>query len=145
MFNIFFPNRCPFDWKTIIGYLACICIQIPTVFLTGQLYILTLLLILGFCYFLTDFVLDIEEHLQQLNETIIEKNNAKYYKFQKKFIDFIQFHTESLQLSNGLNISNLKKKKHQIFFFFFNICTFFLNKGLCLNSTTQSATIHFLT
>lgn len=93
-------KRYPFDWKTPVGYVACLVIQIPSIFILVEVYVDILALFVGFCTFMTDFANDLSENLRKMNEdfnrvingnsTIIERTDIK-----SNFMDIIQFHSDA--------------------------------------------------
>lgn len=102
-FDLFF-HRYPFNWKTSIGYLACWLLQVPPVLATAELFIYTLILAIGFCLFLEDFISDIEENLRELNDDLHRtldnvSNIDQHFEMKIKLFDIIEFHSEAKQLS----------------------------------------------
>lgn len=95
-----YNQRFPFDCNTPVGYLGCITSQAATVFVGGELFVCTLTLTVGFCLFVTDFILDLEENLRQLNEIISTTSNdalniEDHLEAREKFFGIIQFHAEA--------------------------------------------------
>lgn len=90
--------RLPFEWKTPIGYLMCVMIQIPILYLLGDMFFFITLFITTLCIFVTDFVTDIEERLRSLNEMVLDKTMMiadKRIEMTKKLSDIIQFHSQT--------------------------------------------------
>lgn len=76
----------------------------PSILVTAELFTCTLILIVGFCLSVTDFVLDIEEHLRRLNENIAGDENKnltvkQQIEIRKNIFDIIKFHSEAKKLS----------------------------------------------
>lgn len=113
----FFFHRYPFDWETFIGYLACWILQVPPVLATAELFIYTLLLPIGFCLFLEDFISDIEENLHQLSDDLHRigenlSNIEQKIEIKMKFFDIMEFHSEARQLSVQFLGSSIPSHKH---------------------------------
>lgn len=95
-------SRFPFDWKTPSGYLASVFIQSSCTFFSSELYLITLIIIIGLCSFVTDFVSDLEQDLRDLNSDLIGIKNgifptADRIKIKTKLIDVIKFHSEAIE------------------------------------------------
>lgn len=73
-----------------------------------------LILIVGFCVFVTAFVSDIEESLRQLNSDVIAAHEMKnltkreQLKMKEKLFDIIAFHSESIRLTKRFSRTNQK-------------------------------------
>lgn len=76
----------------------CLVFQVPPVLATGELFIFTLTIAIGFCIFLQDFIKDVELSLLQLNKELQETENLQQHIEQRLFV-LIQFHSEAKQLS----------------------------------------------
>lgn len=100
-FNIRVYFRFPFDWETFTGYLGCNLIQVPTILVSTNLFVIVLILNLGFCLIVTEFVSDIEISLRQLNEHLNgpkSKEITNQIIIKNKLNDIIIFHSESMEL-----------------------------------------------
>lgn len=83
---------------------------------------------IGFCLFIANFALDLEEKLHQLNQYIIslkdkELSAIERIELKKKFIQIVQFHSEARELSidsqsyrSNCNLFNLLLFSHFISF-----------------------------
>lgn len=90
----------PFDWKTPAGYLASIAIQSVNVFLSTEMFFITLIITIGLCLLVTDFVLDLEQDIYRLNADLIGRKDkifsaAERIEIKKKLIGIVQFHSEA--------------------------------------------------
>lgn len=92
-------SRYPFDWKTPGGYMFCLCIQTGGVLIFIKILLCTLILSIGFCMIMIEFVSDIEANLRHLNRKIVSK---KKIDVKNKLFDIIEFHSEAIELSDKL-------------------------------------------
>lgn len=104
--HLYFPTfyRYPFNWNTLLGYLVCLILQVPPVLAAADLFMFTLILAIGFCLILQDFVSDIVLSLQQLTDDLRRSgenssNFEQQIELKKKLYDIMQFHSEAKQLS----------------------------------------------
>ena len=87
-------------------------IQAATIFACGEIFVSVLILVVGFCIFVTAFVADIEESLRQLNSDVIAAHGNKKItkrekvKMKKKLFDIIKFHSESIGLTKRISNTN---------------------------------------
>lgn len=89
-------QRYPFDWKTPVGYVTCVLIQIITFYAVTSIFVIVLILIIGFCMFLTNFGNDLEENVFEMNKMTRQSSSAiEETKIKKRFIDIIQFHSDA--------------------------------------------------
>lgn len=108
-FKFFLFSRYPFSHKNLLGYLASIVIQTPTLYAATEIFIIALTLSTGFCWFVTTFVSDLEENLRELNAEIIAMehmngHNMRRTKIKEKIVGIIQFHSEAKELSILISI-----------------------------------------
>lgn len=105
---MFISKRFPVDDKTPVGFLIAGSIEVVLNVSAAVVFAITLGLNYGICCFLTDFILDLEENLRQLD------TKAKHYKklsptklieMKTNFIDVIQFYGDSRELSYQIKTS----------------------------------------
>lgn len=96
----------PFEWRAPIPYIIAVTFQVVTGSHTAVIYVITTLLYVGLCAFLTTFVTELEEELQLFemdNIHQIDNNqtrlNEKRVAIKKKLCEFIQLHADTTQLS----------------------------------------------
>lgn len=93
--------RYPFEWRTPIGYIGCVLIQIPTLFVDAEFYVSTLNLIIGCCAFISSLVSDLKEEIRQFNVRLIELKSKKkssereVAELKKELNKIIQFYVDS--------------------------------------------------
>lgn len=101
-----------------MGYILAICIQ--SLFLVGGAAVVLVIVMAfsGFCDIFGAFCMDINQHLIELNEIVLnshQKLTAAYrIRFATKFYGIIEFHSTVKQLSST-NVSYLRIKN--LFFF----------------------------
>lgn len=117
-------KRFIFDWKTPIGYTLCGIIQALVIFGTAELFICTLLLTIGFCLFIIDFISDVEENLHQFNDHFLRAPYPNRVEMKSKLLAIIRFHSKAKELRFEKQISTRKL-----------FCIFFL---IWLNSFVSS-------
>lgn len=111
VFFFFQFSRYPFDWHTPIGFLVCAGSQASTVFARGQIIICSLSLVAGFSLFMSEFVSDLEEILRDINKELSAAKNQRSseHTIRNKFYGFIQFDSQTKQLSQKLFFSVVHK------------------------------------
>lgn len=82
----------------------CAFIQTMTVLSTGEIFVSVMILIVGFSFFVSAFVLDIEKNVQQLNNDLIKSKNRactvnERIEMTKKLTKIIEFHSQATELS----------------------------------------------
>ena len=96
----------PFDWKTPLGYVVCVFIQVITLIAAIDLYVSVVVLTIGFCMLIADFASDIKEKLRQFNRILIssdELTTDDRIVLKKRLSEFIEFHSEARELSAKFN------------------------------------------
>lgn len=106
----------PFEWRAPIPYLAAVIFEIGVGSHTAVIYVITILLYVGLCVFLTTFATELEEKLQLFEMDNIhgsqQRSKEKRVSIKKKLCEFIQLHADTTQLSllNNLWILSLSQE-----------------------------------
>lgn len=97
--------------KAPIGYLIAGLHEAASVLAAAEMFAITLIMILGFCHFLFDFMSDIEINLSELNDKYISEHHKKSLTSDKRITiikqldDTLRFHVEARELSSFSIIS----------------------------------------
>lgn len=93
--------RFPFDWKTPFGYLVGVSIQGVSMWSVVFCVHNALCLLVGLCWIMIAFIIDIETEFKTLNKKYRHKNGQfiKYKEFRQQFYQIVQFHSDVKQLS----------------------------------------------
>lgn len=113
---VFIIFRYPFSYKNLLGYLATVVIQTPTLFAATEIFVIALTLSIGLCWFVTTFVTDLEESLRMLNADIIAMKringrSSRRTNIRKRIVGIIQFHLESKEFSILISILDFHRIK----------------------------------
>lgn len=99
----YFCERYPFEWKTPLGYLGCMIIQIPTVFIAAEVFYVASSSLCALCYVVTAFTEDLKRCLRQLNVNLVKSVGKRLNLSERKkllviVIDFIEFQSAAREL-----------------------------------------------
>lgn len=99
-FQLTYLGSFPINWKTPSGYLMVGTFEAVSILAAAEMYAITLVLNLGYCYILSDFVMDLEESLAQLNQEFIAMSNQNFnvkrqIGIKRKLHDIFQFNAEA--------------------------------------------------
>lgn len=80
-------------------------IESGPLFTIGEMFTITLILETGFCFYMTSFISDIEQCLQDMNEDFLVKGSKTQTVKEKahqmnKFFNVMRFYIEARRLSN---------------------------------------------
>lgn len=98
----------PYNWRSPIGYLISVILQVTSTYICSVLFVAVLLLYIGFCSFSIAFATDIRRSLSEFNDDIMFHENRwegmvpparQLIELKKKFYKITQFHADSIQLS----------------------------------------------
>lgn len=94
-----------FDLERPSGFLISTIVQIATVHITSEIFLIILMVIAQLRLFEADFILDLKQNLKELNEKMTLGNgNEKLTaddrdEIKKKLVDLMQFYAEAKELS----------------------------------------------
>lgn len=77
----------------------CAIIQATQAFVSAEIFICILLLILGFCFFVISFIDDLDQYLSEFNDSLIESQRNMSNGIQNQLFEVIQFHSDAKELS----------------------------------------------
>lgn len=88
-----------------MGYFMSISIEAITLMVSAEQFLCVLIITIGFCWFISDFIADIEEHLRQLNEDLPLINTSRnmteahhLVRMMQNLANVIRFHGEAKEL-----------------------------------------------
>lgn len=88
----------PVDWKTPRGYLIVGIFEASSILAAAEMYAITLVLNLGYCYILSDFISDLETNLRQFDKDCNTDCNGtiqKQKEIKHKLWEIFQFHADA--------------------------------------------------
>lgn len=89
----------PFDWRTPLGYVACVSIQAVQLITLAEIYVSGIMFTIGVCMQISNFASDIKEKLDQFNRIIISSESELTIDDQtilrKRLNEIIEFHAEA--------------------------------------------------
>lgn len=93
--SAFLFSRAPFNWRTPSGYLIVFTIQTITIVFMVHMSSCFMSLLIGSCWIVMTFSDELKSELNALNESKSINNQE----LTRKLSNFVQFHTETIQLS----------------------------------------------
>lgn len=105
-------SRYPFNWKTSLGYLACIIIQALTIYVASGVFTARWIISIGYCEFSNALILDLKKDLQEIRRMLSElrkmsrpKRKLAQIEIAKKLVEFVNFHSVEYYNFNGRRFS----------------------------------------
>ena len=97
--DLLFLISYPFNWRTPLGYVACVFIQVVQIIVAAEIYASGNMFTIGACMQIANFAADIKEKLHQFNRIIISSDNELTIDDQiilrKRLNEIIEFHSEA--------------------------------------------------
>lgn len=96
--QLIYPSWFLLNWKTPALYLPTYLIQCFIMQLTGIQFITTMILVTGFCLFLVDFTVDLQQNIREFSQIITQNgplNIRQRFDLKQKLNSIIQFHAEA--------------------------------------------------
>lgn len=107
-FSISIRNRCPFDWKTPIGYLVAWFAQWAGACPVACIFIQFLNFVFGSCWLFIFIAEDIGQDVDAFNSIAKTASRENHAELTKRFRDIVQTYTDAKKY--GCNFIQLFKK-----------------------------------